>query len=101
VRKQAELVRSISGAQLHLVASVAAGARDLAAVIERYRHLAPERLILTKLDEAACPASFLSASFRLSRPIVAITDGQRVPEDIRAPSTPELVELLIGSPPVT
>jgi len=101
VQRQAELVRSISGAQLHLVASCAAGPRDLAAVVERYRHLAPERLVLTKLDEAACPAGFLSASFRLSRPIVAITDGQRVPEDIRAPSTPELVELLIGSPPVT
>ncbi|MBL8958060.1 MAG: flagellar biosynthesis protein FlhF [Myxococcaceae bacterium] len=101
VQKQAELVRSIAGAQLHLVVSCAAGPRDLAAVVERYRHLAPERLMLTKLDEAACPASFLSASFRLSRPIVAITDGQRVPEDIRAPSTPELVELLIGSPPVT
>ncbi len=101
VQRQAELVRSIAGAQLHLVASCAAGPRDLAAVVERYRQLAPERLILTKLDEAACPASFLSASFRLSRPIVAITDGQRVPEDIRAPSTPELVELLIGAPPVT
>jgi flagellar biosynthesis protein FlhF len=101
VQKQAELVRSIAGAQLHLVASCAAGPRDLAAVVERYRHLAPERLILTKLDEAACPASFLSASFRLSRPIVAITDGQRVPEDIRAPSTPELVELLLGAPPMT
>ncbi|MBK7864772.1 MAG: flagellar biosynthesis protein FlhF [Archangiaceae bacterium] len=101
VQKQAELVRSISGAQLHLVVSVAAGPRDLAAVVEKYRHLAPERLILTKLDEAACPAAFLSASFRLSRPIVAVTDGQRVPEDIRSPSTPELVELLIGAQPVT
>ncbi len=94
--QQAELVRSVAGAQLHLCASVAAGPRDLAAVVERHRHLGPERLILTKLDEAAAPAAFLSASFRLSRPILAITDGQRVPEYIHAPATPELVELLLG-----
>jgi flagellar biosynthesis protein FlhF len=94
--KQAELVRSVAGAQLNLVVSVASGARDLAAIIERHRHLAPERLILTKLDEAASPASFLSASLRLSRPIVALCDGQRVPEDIHAVTGPDLVGMVFG-----
>ena len=93
---QTRMVRGITGSQVYLVASAASGAIDLSAIVERYRPFAPERLILTKLDEAAAPAAFLSASFRLNRPIVAITDGQRVPEDIHAPSAPELIEQLIG-----
>lgn len=97
VARQAELLRSVEGVSLYLTLSAGSGARELAATAERYRSLQPERLIITKVDESIGPGSLLSASVRLGRPIVAVSDGQRVPEDIHALSGPELIELVLGT----
>lgn len=97
VAQQAELLRSVPGVQLHLVLSAATGAKQLAATAERYRILAPERLVFTKLDEAAGPGSILSASARLGSPVCAVADGQRVPEDLHAVSGARLFELVTGT----
>jgi flagellar biosynthesis protein FlhF len=99
VARQAELLRTVEGIQLYLVVSAATGARELAAAAERYRPLAPERLIVTKIDEAAGAGSILSASVRIGRPIVAVADGQRVPEDLHGLGATELVDLIVGSAP--
>lgn len=96
VAKQAEMLRTIDGLQLYLVLSACTGAREMAAAADRYRTLEPERLIITKADEAQGPGSLVSASTRLGRPIVAVTDGQRVPEDIHSPSTESLLDLVLG-----
>jgi flagellar biosynthesis protein FlhF len=96
VARQAERLRSIDGISLYLVVSACSGARELAAAAERYRALQPDRLIVTKVDEAVGPGSLLSASVRIGRPIVAVADGQRVPEDVHALSSPELVDLVVG-----
>jgi flagellar biosynthesis protein FlhF len=96
VARQAALVRTIPRVQLHLVVSAATGATELAAVAERYRALQPDRLIVTKVDEAAGPGGILSASVRISRPISCVADGQRVPEDLHALTGPQLVDLVTG-----
>ncbi|MFO0596319.1 MAG: flagellar biosynthesis protein FlhF [Myxococcaceae bacterium] len=96
VARQAEMLRSVEGISLYLTLSACTGPREMAAAAERYRALAPERLIVTKVDEAVGPGSLLSASVRIGRPIVAVSDGQRVPEDLHALSGPELVELIVG-----
>jgi flagellar biosynthesis protein FlhF len=98
VALQAALVRAIPGLQLHLVLSAASGAQQLAACAERYRALAPERLVLSKLDEAEGPGAVLSAAVRLGRPVSCVTDGQRVPEDLHSPSGPQLVDLVVPPP---
>ena len=95
VARQAELVRALPRVQLHLAVSAATGALDLAAVAERYRALAPDRLVLCKLDEAAGPGAVLSAAVRVGRPVSCVTDGQRVPEDLHAPDAAGLVELVL------
>jgi flagellar biosynthesis protein FlhF len=97
VKRQAELVRSVPGLELHLVVSAASGHRDLAAVAERYGSLKPERMILSKIDEAAAPAGFLSATQSLAVPVSCVCDGQRVPEDIHAVTRVDLVDLVLGS----
>jgi flagellar biosynthesis protein FlhF len=96
VVRQAELLRSIPEVQLHLVLSAATGSRDLAATTERYRDLNPERFIFTKLDEAAAPGGLLSATARLDKPICAVADGQRVPEDIHCFTSTELMDWVGG-----
>jgi flagellar biosynthesis protein FlhF len=99
VARQAGLVRTVPRVQLQLCVAASTGALELAAVAERYRTLAPDRLAITKVDEAAGPGSVLSASVRICRPISCVADGQRVPEDIHAYTGPELVDLVVGREP--
>ncbi len=96
VARQAALVRAIPRVQLHLVVSAATGASELAAVADRYRALQPDRLVVSKVDEAAGPGGILSAAVRICRPIRCVADGQRVPEDLHALTGPQLVELVAG-----
>jgi flagellar biosynthesis protein FlhF len=98
VAQQAELLRAIPQLQLYLVLSAATGPRELAGAADRYRAMRPERLLFTKLDEAIAPGSVLSASMRIGRPVVALADGQRVPEDLHATSNESLIELVLGEP---
>jgi flagellar biosynthesis protein FlhF len=95
VARQAELVRALPRVQLHLVLSAAAGALDLGALGERWRGLAPDRLVFSKLDEAAGPGAILSAAVRIGRPVSCVADGQRVPEDLHALTGPQLVDLVL------
>jgi flagellar biosynthesis protein FlhF len=95
--EQTSLLRTVPQVELQLVLSAATGGRELGAVARRYRAIAPERLIFTKLDEVDGPAGIYSAVSALPRPISCITDGQRVPEDIHAVTGPDLVRLAFGS----
>ena len=99
IARQAELVRAVPKAQVQLVVSAATGALELAAVADRYRGLQPDRLVFSKLDEAAGPGAILSAAARIGRPVSCITDGQRVPEDLHALSGQQLVELVLPALP--
>ncbi len=99
VARQAALVRSIPKVQLQLVISAATGALEISAVAERYRTLQPDRLVFSKLDEAAGPAAVLSAAVRVGRPVSCVADGQRVPEDLHALSGAELVDLVLPRQP--
>jgi flagellar biosynthesis protein FlhF len=95
VARQAELVRAIPKVQLHLVVSAATGSLELGAVADRWRSLAPDRLVFSKLDEAAGPGSILSAAVRIGRPVSCVADGQRVPEDLHALTGPQLVDVVL------
>ena len=96
VERQAELVRSLPGVILHLVVSAAAGHQQLAAVAESYRSLRPDRIVFTKVDEAAGPGALLSAAMRLRRPVACLTNGQSVPEDLHAIDGRQLADLVAG-----
>ena len=93
---QIDMVKSVPQVQLHLAMSAATGARELAAVAGRYRSFGAERLIFTKLDEAEGPGAALAATAIIERPISCVCDGQRVPEDIHAVTTDDLLERLVG-----
>jgi flagellar biosynthesis protein FlhF len=99
IEAQMKMVQSAPNVQLHLVMSLATGARELGAVARRYRSFGAERLIFTKLDEADGPGGALSALAVLARPVSCLCDGQRVPEDIHPVTESELCQRLIGIGP--
>ena len=96
VARQAELIRSVPEVRLYLTLSAASGPREMAAAAERYRPLAPERLVITKVDEAVGPGAVLSAAVRIGRPLACVGTGQSVPEDLESWQSSQWVDLVVG-----
>ena len=63
VARQAELIRSIPGVELHLVMSAATGARQMAAVADRYKALNPDRVIFYWLEQADAAMRFRTNAY--------------------------------------
>jgi flagellar biosynthesis protein FlhF len=74
---------------LVLAASTQAGA--LAETIARFAPASPASCVLTKVDEAASLGGALSILARARLPISYVSEGQRVPEDLRPARALELV----------
>ncbi|RMD84610.1 MAG: hypothetical protein D6820_00875 [Lentisphaerae bacterium] len=87
---------------LSVILVVPAGIRreDANAVYQSYRSLSPDVLILSKLDEATRCDGLTSLIDISHLPIVYLTTGQRVPEDIE-PAHPQRVAQLILSKQLT
>lgn len=74
---------------LVLAASTQAGAIEEA--VRRFAPVHPSCCLLTKLDEAASLGGALSVLIRSRLPIAYVSEGQRVPEDLRPARSLELV----------
>jgi flagellar biosynthesis protein FlhF len=87
------LTLSRAGAELQatlvLAASTQAGAVE--EVVRRFAPARPTSCVLTKMDEAVTLGGLLSVLVRARLPITYISDGQRVPEDLRPARAEELV----------
>lgn len=79
--RQLALVRA-AGGDVVLAAAAGTGLRQLRALRTRYSSVALSGLIVTKLDESDGAGAFLNTAALLGPPVVAWTDGQRVPEDV-------------------
>jgi len=96
LESQIQMLRSATELRMYLTLSLASGDRELAYNCRRYAFLEPERVILTKFDEAVAPGAALAPLIRLGRPVTCVTNGQEVPEHIRAVDSKELMEVLLG-----
>jgi flagellar biosynthesis protein FlhF len=98
IAAQGALLESAPTIEIALTLSAASGARELRAAVQRFRRLAPQRLIFTKLDEADGPGNILAAVLAARRPVVCVANGQRVPDDLHTASPASLTEIVAGSP---
>jgi len=78
---------------LVLAASTQAGAIE--ETVKRYAPANPACCVLTKLDEAASLGGALSALIRARLPVSYVSEGQRVPEDLRPARALELVSAAV------
>ena len=78
---------------LVLGASTQAGA--LEETVKRFAPANPASCVLTKLDEAASLGGALSALIRARLPVSYLSEGQRVPEDLRPARSLELVSAAV------
>jgi len=79
-------------------ALVLAGSTQAGAIEEAVKHFAPANpscCVLTKLDEAASLGGVLSILIRARMPVAYMSEGQRVPEDLRPARALELVSAAV------
>ncbi len=81
---------------IHLVISCTTKDKDVVSIIEGYRVLNYNNVIITKLDETSTYGSILNILDAAKKPLSFITTGQNVPDDIKVLSPSEVSNLIIG-----
>lgn len=82
--------------EVHLVLSLAVGAKALELTAEKFSSLKLASVMLTKLDEAPSTGALLTVARRVACPISYLTTGQNVPEDIEAANSARLAQWVLG-----
>ncbi len=91
----AELLEAARPDASHLVLSLAAAESVIAVAADRFGHLGPRELILTKLDEAVDLGVIANIARRVALPLGYITTGQEVPDHIEPASADRLARLVL------
>jgi flagellar biosynthesis protein FlhF len=79
-----------------LVVSAGTKPRDLKKIADSFRRLNYDHLIFTKLDETESGGVMLNLCSYTMMPVVYITTGQNVPDDIEAAHPEKLAEYVLG-----
>lgn len=88
------LLKSIADVKTALVVSATTRDTEVYELTRRFGALAPQGIIVSKLDEATVFGSLFNVSAHAKLPLMYFTTGQRVPEDLEEAS-PERVAALV------
>ena len=86
-----QLAAAGHGLETALVLSASTQAGAIEETVKRYAPAKPASALLTKVDEAASLGGVLSVLAHAEMPIAYVSEGQRVPEDLRPARALELV----------
>jgi flagellar biosynthesis protein FlhF len=93
--RMAQLANAGSNIETALVLSANIQAGAIAETVTRFADARPSSCLLTKMDEAASLGGVLSVLTRAELPISYVSEGQRVPEDLRPARALELVSAAV------
>ncbi|SHJ67751.1 flagellar biosynthesis protein FlhF [Hathewaya proteolytica DSM 3090] len=82
--------------KVFLVLSATTKNKDINSIIEGYKIMDYESLIITKLDETTTYGSILTMVKKSKVPVSYVTVGQGVPQDIKKIGEKELAEIVLG-----
>ena len=80
----------------NVVISATTKNKDIKTILEGYRILNYDKVIITKLDETSVYGSIYNISRIANKPIRYVTTGQNVPDDIKDFSKDEAIKLVFG-----
>ena len=83
----------------HLLLAATSRETELHHTIEQFSRLPLSSLVFTKIDEAGTLGTLLNILYRHDLPVSAVTNGQRVPEDIVRPEPQDLARLILNDDP--
>lgn len=90
-----KFIEEIKPDKIHLVLSMTTKQNDLKKIINNYKLINYDNLILTKVDETDVYGSILSSIFYSNVPVSYIAAGQNVPEDIEEATFDKLYKLIL------
>lgn len=85
-----KLLPDKANVQINLVLSLTSKFEDMKRIIENFKTIQMDNLILTKKDETSSAGAMLNLIYRYSIPVRFIANGQNVPDDLLV-ATPELI----------
>jgi flagellar biosynthesis protein FlhF len=89
-------IEKTNSEDIHLVMGASTKNSDIKTIVEGYRVLNYNSIIVTKLDETSTYGSLLNILNYGKKPLSYVTTGQNVPDDIRCLNCEELVNLIMG-----
>lgn len=93
--RMAQLASASATIETALVLSANTQAGAIEETVKRFASAKPASCLLTKVDEAASLGGVLSVLTRAELPIAYVSEGQRVPEDLRPARALELVSAAV------
>lgn len=89
-------VDKVNTENIHLVISSTTKNKDIEVIVNGYKLLNYNSIIVTKLDETSTYGSILNILECADKPISFVTTGQNVPDDIKILNPKELTNLILG-----
>jgi flagellar biosynthesis protein FlhF len=80
----------------YLLLSATTKFKELMDIVENFGRVSFSKIIFTKLDEAITFGPILTLSSQIPQPIVYLTTGQNVPEDIELADSMKLAKMVLG-----
>ena len=90
-------VEAVPSREVHLVLSATATRANLMKAIESFAQVGVDRLLVTKIDEAATLGAVVSAAHAAAKPLSYVTHGQSVPDDLREADALTLAKAMLGA----
>ncbi|NMM61440.1 flagellar biosynthesis protein FlhF [Clostridium sp. P21] len=89
-------IEKVNTDNVHLVVSCTTKNRDIDVILNGYKPLNYNNIIITKLDETSTYGSIINICEGAKKPISFITTGQNVPDDIKSMTSKEITNLILG-----
>ncbi len=89
------------GVRTHLVIPAETSIGSARRIIDRFADAKPDRVVVSRLDEADAPSSLLAWLFEQGLPVSYITTGQRVPEDLERATPAVLAAAMLRDEPAS
>jgi len=81
---------------ISVVVSATTKNKDIKTILEGYRELNYDKVIVTKLDETTTYGALYNIQRSATKPLRYITTGQNVPDDIKVPTMEEVLGFIFG-----
>lgn len=89
-------VNNTHSLNINLVVSCTTKNKDIESIIDGYKQLKFQNVIITKLDETTTYGSIVNILKYAGKPVSYVTTGQNVPDDIKKLKLAELSSLILG-----
>ena len=96
IQELAHYLQKLPPAEIFLVISATTKSEDLRLISQNFRCMNYNRLIFTKLDETNTYGVLLNGIYLTGMPVIYVTTGQNVPDDISLADLEEMTSLILG-----